>query len=45
MSSIDTLTEFLGRCTRLNLGMLGFTGVLVTVMRDTMTRIQSRMSG
>ena len=45
MSSVETLTEFLGWCTILNLGMLAFAGVSVMVMRGTMTRIHARMFG
>ena len=39
MDSLSTLTAVLGWCTVLNLGMLASTGVLVMVMRDSMTRI------
>ena len=45
MNSLETLTEFLGWCTVLNLGMLAFTGFLVMAMRDLMTRIHASMFG
>ena len=45
MNSLETLTEFLGWCTILNLGMLALTAILVMAMRGLMTRIHAAMFG
>ncbi len=45
MSSIETLTAFLGWCTILNLGMLALTAIMVMTMRGLMIRIHAAMFG
>ncbi len=45
MSSLETLTVFLGWCTVLNVGMLALTAIMVMTMRGWMMRIHARMFG
>ena len=45
MISIDTLTSFFGWCAILNIAMLSLTVVLVTVFREGLIKIHTRMFG
>ena len=45
MNSIEAWREFLGWCTVLNMAMLAFVGILVSLMRGTMVEIHGKMYG
>ncbi len=45
MSSIDTLREFLGWCTVINMGLVIVTSVFLGAMRGMITGILSKMFG
>jgi hypothetical protein len=45
MISIDTLTAFLGWCAVLNIMMLSFTTFLVTVLKEPMIKVHTRLFG
>jgi len=45
MNSLETLTEFLGWCTAINLGMLVLAGIFTTLMRGTMVNIHGKLYG
>ena len=43
MITIEIITEFLGWCSIINLGILMFTAVLLTVFNDAILKIHSKM--
>ncbi len=45
MNSMETLTEFLGWCTVINLGILLLASLFLATMRGWAARIHSRMFG
>ncbi len=45
MNSIDTLTSFLGWCSVINIGVLVFTTIVLTIMRGPIASIHSRLFG
>ena len=45
MNSLETLTEFLGWCTILNVGMLALAAISVMAMHGLMARIHASMFG
>lgn len=45
MNSIESLTEFLGWCTLINLGFLLVTSILILAMRTAVSNIHSKMFG
>ena len=45
MNSIDTLAEFFGWCTVINLGFFAFGAIKLTVMRKPIAGIHAKMFG
>ena len=45
MDSLDTITQFLGWCTVINMAILAFIALFLMTMRDTAIRMHSRMFG
>ena len=45
MNSLETLTEFLGWCTAINLGMLVLASIFTTLMRGTIVSIHGKLYG
>ena len=45
MISIDTLTSFLGWCSVVNIGVLVFTTIALTIMRGPIVSIHSKLFG
>ena len=45
MISIDTLTVFLGWCTVINIGVLVFTTIALTIIRGPVSSIHSKLFG
>ena len=45
MISIDTLTSFLGWCSVINIGVLVFTTIALTIMRGPIASIHSKLFG
>ena len=45
MNSIDTLTSFLGWCSVINIGVLVFTTIVLTIMREPISSIHSKLFG
>jgi hypothetical protein len=45
MNSLDTITQFLGWCTVINMGILAFVAILLMTMQGTAVRMHSRMFG
>ena len=45
MNSIETLTEFIGWCTLINIGFLLVTSILILLMRTAVSNIHSKMFG
>jgi len=43
MNSLDTITQFLGWCTVINMGILVFIAIMLMTMQDTAMRMHSRM--
>jgi len=43
MTEIDTLTEFLGWCSVINVGIFIFSAIAVTILRDPIASIHSRL--
>ena len=45
MNSIETLREFLAWCSIINIGMLLVSTLMLTLMRDWVSRIHAKMTG
>ncbi len=45
MNSLETLTEFLGWCTAINLGVLVVAAIFVSLMRGMMVNIHGKLYG
>ncbi len=45
MQDIDTLTEFFGWCSIINIAMLCIATLMLTLMRDFVSGIHSKMTG
>ena len=45
MDSLDSFTSFFGWCSVVNIGILIFASLAVTLMRDTMLSIHEKMFG
>jgi hypothetical protein len=45
MENILTVTTFIGWCAVLNLGMYVFTALILTVLREPVKKIHSKLSG
>lgn len=45
MNSIETLREFLAWCSIINIGMLLVSTLMLTLMRDWVSKIHARMTG
>ncbi len=45
MNSLATLTEFLGWCTALNLGVLVVAAIFASLMRGTMVNVHGKLFG
>ena len=45
MNSLDTITQFLGWCTVINMGILVLIAVMLMTMQATAVRMHSRMFG
>ena len=45
MNSIDTIREFLGWCSVINIGMLVISTIMLTIMRGWVVKIHASMTG
>jgi hypothetical protein len=45
MDSLETLTEFFGWCTAINMGVLAVAAISASLMRATMVKIHTRLYG
>ncbi len=45
MDSIETIREFLGWCSVINIGMLIISTVMLTIMRSWILKIHAKMTG
>lgn len=45
MTTLDTITEFIGWCSVINIGMLMLTSILVLLLRTRMSQIHGKMFG
>ena len=45
MDEISTITTFLGWCSIINIGLLAYSTVMLTIFREPVKRIHSKLSG